>query len=47
MEDNGFMIADFTADEVVMRLFEWDSRTQPASAIDTLQPSTTLKFPSG
>jgi hypothetical protein len=38
IEQHGFILADFTADKIVLRFFTWDVKTQPVEAIDTLQP---------
>jgi hypothetical protein len=44
IEENGFLLADFGAESVVLRFFRWDAK-EPLEAIDTLQPfrMTTLK----
>jgi hypothetical protein len=44
-EQHGFTIADFTPDKIVLRLFKWDVKTQPAEAIDTLAPFHTAEMP--
>jgi len=38
IEQHGFVLADFTADKILLRLFKWDYRTQPVEAIDALTP---------
>jgi hypothetical protein len=37
-EQHGFIILDMRPDRVTIRFFKWDYRTQPAEAIDRLQP---------
>jgi hypothetical protein len=46
IEENGFLLADFDPESVVLRYFRWDAK-QPVDAIETLQPFrvTTLKKP--
>jgi hypothetical protein len=39
IEENGFMIADFTADEIMLRFFKW--RYGSEEAIDSLEPFRT------
>lgn len=38
IEENGFMIMDFTAESITLRYFKWNQKAQPVSDIDTLQP---------
>lgn len=44
IEQHGFIVADFTADKIVLRFFKWDVRTQPVEAIDALQPFHTAEL---
>lgn len=44
IEQHGFILADFTADRIVLRFFKWDVKTQPVDAIDTLQPFHTAEL---
>jgi hypothetical protein len=37
LEENGFLIADFTPGQVILRYFKW-KLGQPESALDTLEP---------
>lgn len=39
IEENGFMIVDFTLETITMRFFKW--RNEPIEAIDTLEPFRT------
>jgi hypothetical protein len=47
IEQNGFIVADFTADRIVIRFFKWDVHTQTVADIDKLEPFrvTELKRP--
>src|ERR1700738_2174383 len=38
IEENGFLIADFTPEDITLRYFKWNQKTQPVSDIDTLEP---------
>jgi len=44
LEENGFMIADFTSDRVVMRFFRWNGQNE--ADIDKLEPFQTIEVPS-
>jgi hypothetical protein len=46
LEENGFTIADFTPDRVILRYFKW-KLGQPEAALDALEPfrTTTLVLP--
>jgi hypothetical protein len=44
IEQHGFILADFTADKIVLRFFTWDVKSQPIEAIDTLQPFHTAEL---
>jgi len=45
IEENGFLLADFTPDTVTLRYFRWNAKAQMPEEIDRLQPfhETTLK----
>jgi len=45
IEQNGFMIVDFSPSKMVLQFFKWDARTQPVEAIDKLQPFYTTELP--
>jgi hypothetical protein len=38
IEENGFIIADFTADRITLKFFRFNFHNQSAEAIDTLEP---------
>ena len=44
IEQNGFILADFTPDRINVRFFKWDNRKQPTTDIDTLMPFYTLEL---
>ncbi len=44
IEQHGFILADFSTDKIVLRFFNWDVKTQPVEAIDTLQPFHTAEL---
>jgi hypothetical protein len=44
IEQHGFIIADFSADKIVLRMFKWDVKTQRGDAIDTLKPFHTAEL---
>ena len=45
IEENGFLLMDFTPETITLRYFKWNQKTQPVSDIDTLEPfhTTALK----
>jgi hypothetical protein len=45
IEENGFSILDFTPESITVRYFKWNRKTQPAEAIDTLEPFHTSELP--
>ena len=49
LEENGFTIADFSGDKVVLRYFRWNAHRDPVEAIDRLEPFrvTQLSRPRG
>ena len=44
IEQHGFSIVDFASDQMTVRLFKWDWKTQKVEDIDTLQPFRTLEL---
>ena len=44
LEEDGFLIVDFTPSKIIARFFRW-SRSLPDSAIDQLQPYRESEFP--
>ena len=42
IEQHGFSIVDFASDQMTVRLFKWDWKTQKVEDVDTLQPFRTL-----
>ena len=44
IEQHGFILADFSTDKIVLRFFNWDVKTQPVEAIDTLQAFHTAEL---
>jgi hypothetical protein len=44
IEQHGFTLADFTPDQIVLRFFKWDVRTQTAEALDRLEPFHTAEL---
>ncbi len=44
VEQNGFLIADFTLDRIVVRFFKWDRQTQTVADMDTLEPFRTVEL---
>lgn len=47
VEENGFIIADFTNSEIQLRYFRWNAARDPIEAIDTLEPFHTTKLARG
>jgi hypothetical protein len=47
IEENGFILADFTAESITVRYFRFNYHKQPPDVIDTLEPfrTTELKRP--
>ena len=47
LEENGFVIADFTPDKIVLHYFRWNAHRDPLASIDALEPfrTTELKRP--
>ena len=43
LEKNGFVIADFTPDKIVVKFYAWKP-PEPIEAIDTLEPHHTLEL---
>ena len=44
LEQNGFLIIDFTAERMVVRFFKWDRHTQTIADMDTLEPFRTVEL---
>jgi len=44
LEENGFLLADFTPEKITLRYFKWNQKTQPTSDIDTLEPFHTTEL---
>lgn len=44
IEENGFLLMDFTPENVILRYFKWNQKTQPVDAIDTLEPFHTTEL---
>jgi hypothetical protein len=44
IEENGFLLIDFTPETITLRYFKWNQKTQPVSDIDTLEPFHTTEL---
>jgi hypothetical protein len=44
IEENGFLIADFTPENITLRYFKWNQKTQPVTDIDSLEPFRTTEL---
>lgn len=44
IEENGFLLMDFTPETVTLRYFKWNQKTQPIEDIDTLEPFHTTEL---
>ena len=44
LEENGFLIMDFTPEAVTLRYFRWNQKKDPVEAIDTLEPFRPTEF---
>jgi hypothetical protein len=44
IEENGFLIADFTSENITLRYFKWNQKTQPETDIDSLEPFRTTEL---
>jgi hypothetical protein len=44
IEQNGFLLIDFTPETITLRYFKWNQKTQPVSDIDTLEPFHTTEL---
>jgi hypothetical protein len=44
IEENGFLLMDFTPDTITLRYFKWNQKTQPVSDIDSLEPFHTTEL---
>jgi hypothetical protein len=45
LEENGFMLADFTPEKITLRFFRWSDRTQSEDEIDRLQAFKEIELP--
>jgi hypothetical protein len=43
IEQNGFLLMDFTPETITLRYFKWNQKTQPVSDIETLEPFHTTQ----
>ena len=44
IEENGFLLMDFTPEIITLRYFKWNQKSQPISDIDTLEPFHTTEL---
>jgi hypothetical protein len=44
IEENGFLLVDFTPENIALRYFKWNQRTQPVNDIDTLEAFHTTEL---
>jgi len=44
IEENGFLLMDFTPEIITLRYFKWNQKSQPISNIDTLEPFHTTEL---
>jgi hypothetical protein len=44
LEENGFLLMDFTPEAITLRYFKWNQKTQPVSDIDRLEPFHTTEL---
>jgi hypothetical protein len=44
IEENGFLLVDFTPEQITLRYFKWNQKTQPISDIDALQAFHTTEL---
>jgi hypothetical protein len=44
IEENGFLLIDFTPETITLRYFKWNQKAQPVSDIDTLEPFHTTEL---
>ncbi len=44
IEENGFLLADFTPENITLRYFKWNQQTQPITDIDTLEAFHTTEL---
>src|SRR3984957_3944309 len=44
LEENGFLLVDFTPESITMRYFKWNQKTQPVSDIHTPEPFHTTEL---
>jgi hypothetical protein len=44
IEENGFLIMDFTPETITLRYFKWNQKSQSISDIDKLEPFHTTEL---
>jgi hypothetical protein len=44
IEENGFLLMDFTPEIITLRYFKWNQKSQPITDIDTLEPFHTTEL---
>jgi hypothetical protein len=44
IEENGFLLMDFTPEAITLRYFKWNQKSQSISDIDTLEPFRTTEL---
>jgi hypothetical protein len=44
IEENGFLLMDFTPEIITLRYFKWNQKSQPISDIDRLEPFHTTEL---
>jgi hypothetical protein len=44
IEENGFLIMDFTPETITLRFFKWNQKSQSISDIDRLEPFHTTEL---
>ena len=44
IEENGFLLVDFTPESITLRYFKWNQKTQPVDDIDKLEPFHTTEL---
>jgi hypothetical protein len=44
IEENGFLLVDFTPESITLRYFKWNQQTQPVNDIDTLEAFHTTEL---
>ena len=44
LQENGFLLMDFTPETVTLRYFRWNAKKDPVEAIDSLEPFRTTEL---